>query len=164
MAFLTVYDLRKDHQRIRWMQEAVMTTRDVGLEPTHGLFGSRDWWRNIELGRLPVFRSSGRITDVYNVGEGDFPEFSMVDVDGIETSCKREANCTEDDDLYVIGRRVELAYVLQRARMELADLGMDQTEKCVLTLRIDVQRTRTYRSGSGARHWTAGHIGRTVPL
>ena len=149
MALLTVYDLRKDHQRISWLQEASTTTRHVGLEPTHGLFGSRGWWQNIELGRLPVFRACGVITEVYHVGEGDFPEFAMIDGDGIETSWKREANCTEDDDLYVIGRRVELSYVLQRARMDLADLGLDQTEKCILTLRIDVPRGRTYRSANG---------------
>jgi|GEM_PF-1659899 hypothetical protein len=155
MALLTVYELRKDHQRIRWLQEACMTTRDVGLEPTHGLFGSSDWWRNIESGCLPVFRSSGVIAEVYHVGEGDFPEFTMVDGDGIETSWKREANCAEDDDLYIVGRRVDIAYVLQRARMDLADLGLDQTEKCILTLRIDVPRSRTYRSGHGTRSWAA---------
>jgi hypothetical protein len=150
MAVLTVYDLHKDHQRISWLQEATTTTRHVGLEPTHGLFGSRDWWRNIELGRLPVFKASGVITEVYHVGEGDFPEFAMIDDEGIETSWKREANYTEDDDFYVIGRRVELTYVLQRARMDLADLGLEQTEKCILTLQIDVPRSRTYRSANGA--------------
>lgn len=163
MALLTVYDLRQDHQRIRWMQEATLTTRDVGLEPTHGLFGSRDWWRNIESGRLLVFKAAGVITEIYNVGEGDFPEFTMIDGDAIESSWKREFNCVEDDDFYVIGRRVELDYVLQRARMELADLGIDQTEKCVLTLRIDVPRTRTYRSGNSTR-WPPAYVGRGVQL
>jgi hypothetical protein len=155
MALLTVYELRRDHQRIRWLQEAAMTMRDVGLEPTHGLFGSSEWWRNIESGRLPVFKSSGVITEIYNVGDGDFPEFTMVDGDGIESSWKREANCPEDDELFVVGRRVQLNYVLQRARMDLADLGIDQTEKCVLTLRVDVPRSRTYRSGDGAATWAA---------
>ena len=163
MALLTVYDLRKDHQRIRWLQEATMTTRHVGLEPTHGLFGSRGWWRNIELGRLPVFAASGVITEVYHVGEGDFPEFTMIDADGIETSWKREVNCAEDDDLYVIGRQVELTYVLQRARLDLADLGLDQTEKCILTLRIDLPRSRTYRSGNRVRSWAA-HAARSLHL
>ena len=162
MAFLTVYDLRQDHQRIGWMQEATLTTRDVGLEPTHGLFGSRNWWRNIESGRLPVFKTAGVIAEIYNVGEGDFPEFTMRDGDAIESTWKRELNCVEDDDLYVIGRRVELEYVLQRARMDLADLGIDQTEKCVLALRIDVPRSRTYRSGNSTR-WPA-YVGRGVQL
>ena len=90
MPLLTVYDLHDDHQRIRWMQEATMTTRDFGLEPTHGLFGSTGWWLNIENGNLPSFRQSGLITNVYNVGDGDHPEFSMADESGIETNWKRE--------------------------------------------------------------------------
>ena len=59
MPLLTVYDLHDDHQRIRWMQEATMTTRDFGLEPTHGLFGSNGWWLNIENGNLPSFDNPG---------------------------------------------------------------------------------------------------------
>jgi hypothetical protein len=149
---LTVYDLREDHQRIRWMQEATMTTRDFGLEPTHGLFGSAEWWRNIEDGELPAYQASGLITNVYNVGEGDHPEFSMVDESGIETTWKREVNRAEDDDLYIIGRMVELEYVLQRTRIDLTDLGIDQTEKCVLSVRIDIPRARIYRSGDSGRY------------
>ena len=79
----------------------------------------------------------------------------MIDADGIETSWKREVNCAEDVDLYVIGRRVELTYVLQRARMNLSDLGLDQTEKWILTLRIDLPRSQTYCSGNGTRSWAA---------
>jgi hypothetical protein len=153
MPFLTVYDLLDDHQRIRWMQEATMTTKDFGLEPTHGLFGSPDWWLNIEHGNLPTFQQTGLITNIYNVGDGDHPEFSMVDESGIETNWKREVNQSEDDDLYIIGRRVELDYVLQRTRMDLRELGIDQTEKCILSVRIDVPRTRSYRSGHAGRYW-----------
>jgi hypothetical protein len=152
MPFLTVYDLREDHQRMRWMQEATMTTRDFGLEPTHGLFGSADWWLNIEQGRLPIYHLTGLITNICNVGESDHPEFSMVDHSGIETTWKREVNCAEDDDLYVMGRMIELAYVLQRTRIDLTDLGIDQTEKCVLSVRIDVPRARKYRSVGAGRY------------
>jgi hypothetical protein len=160
MPFLTIYDLREDHQRIRWMQEATMTTRDFGLEPTHGLFGSEDWWQNIELGRLPTFQVSGLITNVYNIGEGDHPEFSMVDNLGIETTWKREVNHADDDDLYIIGRMIELEYVLQRTRIDLTDLGIEQTEKCVLSVRIDVPRTRKYRSGNAGRYWAGAGLER----
>lgn len=154
MPFLTVYDLREDHQRIRWMQEATMTTKDFGLEPTHGLFGSGDWWQNIADGFLATHYLSGIITNIYNVGEGDHPEFSLVDESGIETTWKREINRAEDDDFYVIGRMIELEYVLQRTRIDLTDLGIDQTEKCVLSVRIDVPRARIYGSGDVGRYWT----------
>jgi hypothetical protein len=154
MPFLTVYDLHEDHQRIRWMQEATMTTKDFGLEPTHGLFGSADWWQNIAQGYLATHYISGIITNIYNFGEGDHPEFSMVDESGIETTWKREVNRAEEDDFYVIGRMVELEYVLQRTRIDLTDLGIDQTEKCVLSVRIDVPRARIYGSGDLGRYWS----------
>jgi hypothetical protein len=158
MPFLTVYDLHDDHQRIRWMQEATMTTRDFGLEPTHGLFGSADWWLNIERGNLLAHRYSGTITNIYDLGEGDHPQFSMVDDIGVETIWKREVNYTEDDDLYAVGRRAEIEYVFQRTRLDLTDLGIDQTEKCILSVRIDVPRTRSYRSGHSGRYWTGTSI------
>lgn len=164
MPLLTVYDLHDDHQRIRWMQEATMTTRDFGLVPTHGLFGSAGWWRNIETGNLPSFRQAGLITVVYDIGEGDHPEFSMVDENGIESNWKREVNQSEDDDLYIAGRWVELDYVHQRTRMDLRDLGIDQTEKCILSVRIDVPRTRTYRSGHTGCYWTGTSIARSLGL
>ena len=164
MPFLTVYDLQEDHQRIRWMQEATMTTRDFGLEPTHGLFGSADWWQHIAQGRLATHYLSGIITNIYNVGDGDYPEFSMVERSGIETTWKREVNRAEDDDLYVIGRMIELEYVLQRTRVDLTDLGIDQTEKCVLSVKIDVPRSRKYRSGDAGRYWLGAGFERVTRL
>ena len=164
MPLLTVYDLQDDHQRIRWMQEATMTTRDFGLVPTHGLFGSTGWWRNIENGNLPSFRQAGQITNVYNIGDGDHPEFSMVDESGIESNWKREVNQAEDDDLYVVGCRVELDYVFQRTRMDLRALGIDETEKCILSVRIDVPRTRSYRSGYTRGYWVGTSMERRSGL
>jgi hypothetical protein len=160
MALLTVYDLRHDHQRIRWVQEATKITKDLGLEPTHGLFGSAEWWRNIESRRLPLIQASGNITDIYSVGEAEHPEFTMVDNAGIESSWTREANRTEDDDLYLIGRRVEVDYVLQRRRLDLTDLGIDLTEKCVVCVRIEVPRSRTYRTRSSLRYWDEADLER----
>jgi predicted AlkP superfamily phosphohydrolase/phosphomutase len=54
----------------------------------------------------------------------------------------------------VIGRMIELEYVLQRTRIDLTDLGIDQTEKCVLSVRIDVPRARIYGSGDFGRYWS----------
>ncbi|HEY7765146.1 MAG TPA: hypothetical protein VIB38_09175 [Aestuariivirgaceae bacterium] len=152
MALLTVYDLRQDHQRVSWVQEATRITKDLGLEPTHGLFGSAEWWRNIESKRLPLIQVSGIVTDIYSVGEAEHPEFTMVDEAGIESSWTREANRIEDDDLYVIGRRVEVDYVLQRRRLDLTDLGIDLTEKSLVSVRIDVSRSRAYRYRSSLRY------------
>jgi len=153
MALMTVYDLRLDFQRIRWLQEATMTTRDFGLEPTHGLFGSPEWWRSIENGSLPRHQVCGLINNIYSVGATDYPEFTLIDTSGVESHWPRELNRPEDDDFYVIGRTVELDYVLQRSRADLSALGIDQTEKCILSIRIDVPRHGRYRFDA-TRSWS----------
>jgi hypothetical protein len=164
MPLLTIYDLREDHQRIRWLQEATLTTRDLGLEPTHGLFGSADRWRNVARGHLPTYRLAGVITNTYNIGDSDHPEFSMVDSAGIETTWNREVNRTEDDALYIVGRMVELAYVMQRRRVDLSDLGIDHTEKCILSIKIEASRARKYRSGNTSRHLPGATLERALGL
>lgn len=158
MALLTVYDLRLDFQRIRWLQEATMTTRDCGLEPTHGLFGSPTWWRNIEEGVLVKHHAMGVINNIYSVGASEHPQFAMVGLDGIELNWPRETNRPEDDDFFVIGRSVELEYVLQRARADLSILGIDQTERCILSIRVDVPRQIRYRFDASRSSAGSGYI------
>jgi hypothetical protein len=42
------------------------------------MFGSEEWWQNIELARLPLHMLKGRITKVYMGSMSDWPEFRMV--------------------------------------------------------------------------------------
>ena len=162
MPLLTVYDLHDDHQRIRWMQEATMTTRDFGLVPTHGLFGSAGWWRNIETGNLPSFRQAGLITVVYDIGEGDHPEFSMVDESGIESNWKREVNQAEDDDLYIVGRRVELDYVHQRTRMDLRE-SRNRPDREMHPLRQDRRSAHAHLPFRPHQALLDRHLHRAIP-
>ena len=41
------YQLRKNKEFIRHVQRATMTTDEFGIEPTHGLFGSTEWWNEL---------------------------------------------------------------------------------------------------------------------
>lgn len=147
MAFVTVYELRLDYQRIRWLQEATMTTRDFGLEPTHGLFGSPRWWRSIESGALPIHRATGVIVNTFTVGESEYPQFALFEQGGTTSTWTREVNRSEDDDLYTVGRLAEVDYVLQRSRADFAALGMDQTEKCVLKVKLSTPRYAKHYPG-----------------
>jgi hypothetical protein len=144
MSFVTVYDLKHAHPRVRWLQEASTTTRDLGFEPTHGLFGSPEWWANVGSGNLPRHLLTGEIAGIYDVGV--LPEFSLLDEGGIHTTWIRECNRPEDDELYAVERAVEIDYVLQRSRGDLSPLGIDRTEKCVLAIRIDAPDRRIVNS------------------
>lgn len=50
------------------------TTRSyIGLRGRHGLFGSDEWWCNIESGVIPSMERSGVIQRVYTVGHDTAP-------------------------------------------------------------------------------------------
>jgi hypothetical protein len=122
---VTVFQLRKAKQHIEDVQRATLTTWRFGVAKTHGLFGSDEWWRNIESGKLPVHTLSGVITRLFMGGMRDTPEFTMRSDDGRESNWLRYANDEQApnlyvskklEDLYEVGRRIEIDYVLQRRR------------------------------------------------
>ncbi len=112
-----VYLLRRDKQRIEAVQRATTTTRKFGIMRTHGLFGSDQWWQNVQTGKLAVHTLKGVITRFYMGGMRDAPEFIVRSDDGKESSWLRQANSEELDGFYAAGRRIEIDYVLQRHRL-----------------------------------------------
>ncbi len=133
-AMTVVYQLRKNTQYIKAVQKASLTTQDFGIEPSHGLFGSDEWWEHISRGTLPVHTLSGHITKVYMASMNDWPEFAMTTEQGEEFKWTRELNDAALDSLYQVGHRVEVDYVEQRHRKPLWGLGQDT--KCVVEIRI----------------------------
>jgi hypothetical protein len=47
------YDLAEDAETVAAVQRATLNTKDFGLIPDVALFGSEQWWRAIEDGRIP---------------------------------------------------------------------------------------------------------------
>ena len=128
----TVYELERDEERIRRVQRATLTTTDFGIQQTHGLYGSEEWWKNIRSGVLPLHRLTGVITKVYMGSMRDWPEFRMR----AESAWTRYAHTKEQDRLYVVGRRVEIDYVVQRFKP--GSFGGDRETQCVIAVRIEV--------------------------
>ena len=71
-AMTVVYHLRKNTQYIKAVQKATLATKDFGIEPNHGPFGSDEWWEHISRGTLPVHTLSGHITKVYMASMNDW--------------------------------------------------------------------------------------------
>ena len=88
----TIYRLQSDRRQIREVQEATQTTEQWGIEPTHGLFGSPEWWRHIRDGTLPVHHIRGTISRVYMTGHNDWPEFAVLSNTGEESEWSQDAN------------------------------------------------------------------------
>jgi hypothetical protein len=130
-----VYQLREDKQNIEAVQRATQTTRKFGIMRTDGLFGSEQWWHNIETGKLPIHKITGAIVQIYMGGMRDTPEFVLRSDTGEESTWLRQANSKELNNVYAIGCLVEIDYVLQRHRL-LSDLGPLKRHKIVIEIRL----------------------------
>jgi hypothetical protein len=132
-----VYRLKEDQRLIQLVQRATRTTENFGIEPTHGMFGSDEWWQNIESGRLALHTLKGKITKVYMSGmgpTGDWPEFKMVSDTGEESSWTRMMHFAEQDQLYRVGAPIEIDFVWQKHRPKSFDHGAEVEQ--VLEVRI----------------------------
>lgn len=131
----TVYALKDDRQQIERIQQATLTTKKFGLELTHGLFGSDEWWNAIASGELPIHTLKGVISKVYMGSMNDWPMFALKDATGQEEHFTREANTPQLDSLYQEGRIAEMEYVWQTARKTFWNRGTDR--KVVIAIRIE---------------------------
>jgi len=132
---VSIYQLRNDTDHIKKVQKATLTTEQYGIQPTHGLFGSDEWWQKIASGELLMHRLRGTITRVYMGSMNDWPEFAMRADDGAETSWSRFADSSELSQLYAVGKRIELDYVVQRNRFKMVNPAGEETT-CVIEVRI----------------------------
>jgi hypothetical protein len=92
-----------------------------GIEPTHGVFRSPEWWQHIKEGTLPVLKVKGTISKINN--DRDWPTLRFRTEDGAELSFSQYANNPDFGDFYTIGRHIEIDYVIQRLRA--SDLTAD---------------------------------------
>jgi hypothetical protein len=131
---LAVYRLRDDSQKIADVQRATLSTTEFGIEPTHGLFGSEEWWGQVASGTLAVHTLRGNITRVYLGPMGDWPAFEMQSEAEEFSKWTREANTAELARAYAVGRAIEIDYVVQRHRPAAWDGGA--TTKVVVEIRV----------------------------
>ncbi len=129
-----VYRLRDDARKIADVQRATLSTTEFGIEPTHGLFGSEEWWGQIAGGTLPVDTLRGTITRVYMGSMGDWPEFEMRTDLGELSRWTREAKSTALAGAYAVGRAIEIDYVVQRHRPAAWDGGAET--RVVVEIRV----------------------------
>lgn len=132
---IIVYRLKEDQRHIDQIQKATRTTENFGIEPTHGMFGSDEWWQNVESGQLPIHTLRGIIRDVYMGSMGDWPEFKMMSDTGEESTWTRWMQSAEQDQFYRVGARIEIDFVWQQSRAKSFDHGARR--KQVIEVRIN---------------------------
>ena len=132
----TAYRLRRNTSFIASVQKATLSTEEFGIEQTHGLFGSAQWWEQISSGKLPLHTLCGVIVERFWGSMGDWPEIRVRNEDGQISQWTREANTKEQDALYIPGQRIEIDYVVQRHRPKSFDKGAET--KVVIEIRVEL--------------------------
>ena len=131
--WIKAYDLSDDDELVAKVQNATLNTTDFGLVPEIALFGSKEWWDAISSGLIQKHEIEGEITRVFVSGASSWPLFE-IDSDGDVTIWTRFG----DHNLYVVGRRVKLEYVVQKPKKSWTGSPY-QNE--VLTISIGVEDT-----------------------
>lgn len=128
------YRLKDNPNHIAQVQKATLTTENFGIEPTHGLFCSPEWWERIAGGDLRIHTLRGIVTDRFMGSMGDWPMIKVRNDAGEESSWTREVNIQEQDALYRVGRRIEIDYVIQHFRRKSSDPNAEH--KVVIEIRV----------------------------
>lgn len=129
---ISAYKFQEDKEAIKRLQEVSSDPKsDYGLKTENGLLiGSKEWFQATEDGRLSKETIRGTISKVYMSGHNDWPEFEMENESG-KSTWTREGN----DQLYLVGKLIEIDYVIQKYKRPLDMLG--PTTKQVVEIRIE---------------------------
>ena len=129
---ISVYKFQEDKEAIKRLQEVSSDTKSVyGLKTENGLLiGTKEWFQATEDGRLSKETIRGTISKMYMSGHNDWPEFEMENESG-KSTWTREGN----DQLYLVGKLIEIDYVIQKYKRPWDMLG--PTTKQVVEIRIE---------------------------
>ena len=130
VVYLLSEELKNDPEQVSKAQALTLDdTRQFGLKGSHGLFGSEEWWKNIDDGILPLKKVSGVISRLYVAGqdtEEDENEFVLNLDDGREHIESIFANKKADEKLFKVGARVDIVYVLDELKTnELSEIVLE---------------------------------------
>jgi hypothetical protein len=145
----TIYHLRDDRERIAKVQAASLSPKPIGLKPIHGLFGSDEWWRNLDASVIPVIRYAGTITRLFLAGMHNESECFEIVTDGQAFRYDCKALRRRDRKLYKVGVYVELAFVQQELKRPVLTTTGDVNDthsRCLVEIRITEGLAESRRS------------------
>ena len=116
-------ELSQNPERVRLAQELTLDENRprFGLKGTHGLFGSTEWWGNIEKQLLQTRTVSGDIEEVYWAGQdarwGDaINSFRYLDENGDSQTEGIYVNSRQDVKKFMPGVRFVMVYVIDELK------------------------------------------------
>ena len=118
-----IYDLKTaladDPSRVVDAQKLTLdkTCPHMGLAGSYGLFGSPDWWDNLNTGTIPIVIYEGLIESLQFEGmnnEGRSFTLAQTDAEPYTYSCV--ANQKNDLRLYEIGRKMRVTVFFEKKK------------------------------------------------
>ncbi|ATQ42522.1 hypothetical protein [Caulobacter mirabilis] len=111
----------------------------MGLRGRHGLFGSSEWWKSIEAGRIVTTRTTGVISRLWFAGQDSRQAPNTVDFiddDGVLHS--RGIYLTERSGrpLYALGRRIQ--YVEAHDELKAQPAADGSTDYARITIEVAI--------------------------
>ena len=120
-----VYTLRnkleRDPEHVRVAQALTLNKGkpSMGLKGAHGLYGSEEWWRNVDKGAIRRARYSGVIRELYVAGQDGDTEpnsFRIESNDGVKYGWGIVADEEADKALYQVGRWAEVETIFDELK------------------------------------------------
>jgi len=142
---IKIYQLTNNPTYIKDLQSASLnSSQNFGLQITHGLCGSTEWWDNIKKGALKKMLHKGKITKVYWTAMcNDTPVFDMIDENGKILSYNREADNKTLFKQYKEGATIEIDYVIQKFKEGVDTLDDKRETEIIFEIRIEEKQNNT---------------------
>lgn len=130
MKLQTVYSLREELARdpdyVQRVQELSLDTSrpTMGLSARLGLYGSDEWWRNVDSGAIPRAHFCGVIVETFYEGmdsDRRHNAFRMQTDDGREYSYSMIPKNGSGKGLYRVGHRAEITTIFQELKSTAPD-------------------------------------------
>jgi hypothetical protein len=127
LVFSLAEELKMDPDRVFATQQLTMdrSRPELGLKGDYGLFGSAEWWGNVEGRKMPLIFIEGRILRAYPDGQ-DADINNSVDIvcpDGSVKSIGIYVNDEDDVEYFSEGHWLEMVYALDKLKKQPASDG-----------------------------------------
>lgn len=143
--YLLSEELKADPEQVALAQALTLNAAKprMGLKGTLGLFGSPEWWANIEQRKMPFRFLSGVIERAYVSGQDESVTLNnafdlrldddFVQMEGIYI------NNEDDVKLFRVGHRVEIVYALDELKRQPAQDGSVNYSDIVLEMAVSLE-------------------------
>ncbi|MEQ1618699.1 MAG: hypothetical protein ABL883_10190 [Terricaulis sp.] len=136
-------ELARDPERLRRTHALSLNKEKplMGLAATHGLFGSPEWWRDVDKGLIRREQYRGVITRLFVAGMdyGDEPNsFEIESNDGVKFIWNMLSLEEGDASLYQVGRWAEIETVFTELKRRREDGSPEFVERPLrISLSVD---------------------------